>query len=141
MDLEGIRFLDLFSGTGSIAYELISRGAASGMVVDISNSSFKHREKVLKMLDEPRVKNVRADSFRFARNLGDRFDLVFADPPYGLDKLIELPDLILDHGLLKDNGLFVLEHPEEHTFGEHPAFDGHRRYGQVNFSFFKPKAS
>lgn len=137
IDLEGISFLDLFSGTGNISYELISRGAGLGTCVDISAPSFKYRKGVIETMDFEELKSLKMDVFKFMRSSKRKFDLVFADPPYDLSQIPELPDLVFQHALLKADGLFVLEHPEDHTFGGHPHFSEHRRYGRVNFTFFK----
>jgi 16S rRNA (guanine(966)-N(2))-methyltransferase RsmD len=136
-DLEDCYFLDLFAGTGSISYELMSRGAGGGILVDISNGSFRYRAKVLESLPWPSLKNRRADVFQFLRNCEETFDIIFADPPYDLSNLAEIPELIFQYELLKPGGLFILEHPESHTFGKAPHFLEHRKYGTVNFSFFQ----
>lgn len=135
-DLSDIQFLDLFSGTGNISFELLSRGAASGTCVDISGASKSYRQAIISQLNIETLQNVKADVFKFIPRCKGEFDLVFADPPYDMIQLAELPSLIFDNKLLVENGLLVLEHPEEHTFGQHPHFSEHRRYGRVNFSFF-----
>ena len=68
-----------------------------------------------------------------------KFDVIFADPPYDLQQLPLLPDLIFKHDLLKPEGLFILEHSAKNNFENHPNFLEHRHYGNVNFSFFKMK--
>lgn len=141
IDLDGCRFLDLFAGTGGISYELMSRGAEGGIMVDLSNGSFRYREKVLDSLPWPSLKNRRADVFQYIKNCEETFDLIFADPPYDMSNLVELPDLIFQYGLLKPAGLFILEHPESHTFGKAPYFLEHRKYGAVHFSFFQNESS
>ena len=67
----------------------------------------------------------------------EKFDLVFADPPYALEKLPEIPDLIFSRNLLADGGLFVFEHGKQNDFSGHPQFVEHRSYGSVNFSIFR----
>lgn len=84
-----------------------------------------------------KLKNMKGDSFKFLQRCSERFDLIFADPPYDLDKIPLIPDLVFQNDLLKADGLLVLEHPEDHTFGKHPHFLEHRKYGRVNFTFFK----
>ena len=61
----------------------------------------------------------------------------FADPPYELAGLETLPDLIFENNLLKEDGLFVLEHGKKNSFEEHPHFVERRVYGSVNFTIFK----
>ena len=82
---------------------------------------------------------MKTDVFKFIDTCRTQFDMIFADPPYELDKLAEIPDLIFNHKLLKTDGLFVLEHSAKHSFQNHPNFVDHRNYGNVNFSFFDNK--
>lgn len=135
-DLNDIEFLELFSGTGSISFELMSRNAKGGTCVDLSSASQEYRNRIIDQLGIEGIRNMRSDVFKYLGRCSSQFDLIFADPPYGLQRLTDLPDLIFDHELLREGGVFVLEHPEEHTFGQHPKFTEHRRYGRVNFTFF-----
>ena len=135
-DLNDIEFLDLFSGTGSISFELMSRNAKEGTCVDLSSASQEYRNRIIDQLGIEGIRNMKSDVFKYLGRCSSQFDLIYADPPYGHERLIDLPDLIFDHDLLREGGVFVLEHPEEHTFGQHPKFTEHRRYGRVNFTFF-----
>jgi 16S rRNA (guanine966-N2)-methyltransferase len=67
-----------------------------------------------------------------------KYDIVFADPPYELSWLKELPDIVTKAGVIKEDGFFILEHPRDLSFSGHALFFEHRNYGGVNFSFFKP---
>ena len=78
---------------------------------------------------------------RFIGRCRERFDLVFADPPYTLSELGELPDRVLGGTLVADGGLFVLEHGKGYDFSDRPDFIEHRAYGSVNFSFFRKAAT
>ena len=82
-------------------------------------------------------RGVRGEAFRFLKSCKQQYDLVFADPPYALKELATLPDIIFERQLLKENGIFVLEHGKDHDFSEHPHFVEHRQYGSVNFSLFQ----
>lgn len=115
----------------------MSRGAKSGVMVDISPGSQKYRVKVLEQIDWESLHSIRTDVFKYMKTTADRFDLIFADPPYDLPELMGIPDLVFQHGLLKPGGIFIIEHPERTTFGKHPHFEEHRKYGAVNFTFFK----
>ena len=86
------------------------------------------------------LKAVRADAFRFIQLPGPAYNLVFADPPYEMEKIDALPDVILNSPLLEENGWFVLEHSRNYDFSQHPMFSEHRNYGNVNFSFFRKSA-
>jgi 16S rRNA (guanine(966)-N(2))-methyltransferase RsmD len=136
LDFEDIDALDLFSGTGSIAFEIASRGASEVVAVEKEPAHFAFIVKVKKTLNDNAVKPVRTDALRFIATARRRFDFIFADPPYALRELPEIPDRIFSANLLTDNGLFVLEHPKQYDFSAHPYFLQHREYGSVNFSFF-----
>lgn len=141
LDFEGLDTLDLFSGTGSITAELVSRGCRQVIAVEQRREHALFIRSVAKTLgEEKRMKVLQADVFRYlasATKAGQaRFDFIFADPPYKIKELGELPRLILDAGLLKEDGLLVVEHPGTYDFSELPEFVEHREYGSVNFSFF-----
>lgn len=134
--------LDLFAGTGSITLELLSRGCShvTAVELDAQHISFIHR--FLHTLGaESDVTVLRADVLRFLRKVPGTYDFIFADPPYALPELSQLPDLIFNPStLLSSGGLFVLEHGKVHDFSTHPYFVDHRSYGSVNFSFFRRDA-
>lgn len=136
VDLEGATALDLFSGTGSISLELVSRGCAR--VVSVEQDRDHHRFIVdcLKKLGTTTCLPLRADVFRFIKSCHQQFDFIFADPPYALRELSQLPDLVLGNGLLAPDGVFVLEHGKDYDFSAHQHFAEHRQYGSVNFSLF-----
>ena len=126
MDLEDISALDLFSGTGSISYEFASRGARE--IVSIEQN-YKHYMF---------IKIYKTDVFIACKKLkGRKFDLIFADPPYKLDKIDDIPAAIFDNELLAENGIAIIEHPANTDFSSHPRFSEHRQYGSVNFSLFR----
>ena len=139
VDYEECTVLDLFAGTGAVSFEFVSRGAKAVTAIDINAQCTEFiKQSALKM----NVRNlhvVRADVFDLLKRANQRFDIVFADSPYALEELPLLPDLVFDKGLLTDDGIFVLEHPREYQFEEHPHFWQHRAYGKVNFTFFANK--
>lgn len=150
MDLEGCRALDLFSGTGSISFELLSRGAAHVVSVEMGHTQQQFIQKVAAQLNVPRNRHqlIRGDVFRYlnappAMSVGASapsaapFDLIFADPPYDLAELDKLPDLVLQPGWLAPEGIFILEHGKASDFSSHPLFQELRTYGAVHFSFFQ----
>lgn len=134
---EGVEALDLFAGTGSIGLELVSRGCARVVSVEMDRDHYAFICRVMRELKADRWLPVRADVFRFIQKAHGTFDLIFADPPYELKGLETLPDLILGGTLLRPGGLFVLEHGKRNDFTAHPAFVEQRTYGSVNFSFFR----
>lgn len=129
--------LDLFSGTGSITLELLSRGCSRVVSVEADALHYSFIRGFIDKLQDLNAFPVRADVFRFLSKCHEQFDFIFADPPYALPQLEQLPDIILSHQLLREDGLFVLEHGKKQDFSNHPRFVDHRAYGSVNFSFFK----
>ncbi len=148
IDFEGATALDLFSGTGSISLELLSRGCSTVISVELDRDHHRFIQDCLKKLKggregtEPETRQescipIRGDVFRFLKSCKQQFDFIFADPPYALKELPTIPDLIFEKALLKDDGIFVFEHGKDHDFSQHPHFIEHRSYGSVNFSLFK----
>ena len=134
---EGIDMLDLFAGTGSIGFEFISRDCKS--VISIEQNE-RHSAFIRKVCTELKITNlslIKTDVFKFIETCHSQFDMIFADPPYELEQLAQIPDLIFAKKLLKEDGLFVLEHSSKNNFDQHPHFVEHRNYGNVNFSFFE----
>ena len=131
--------LDLFAGTGSISLEFVSRGCDRVISVEREPSHHTHIYKIKEQLKEENWIPLRADVFRYIEKCHDTFDLIFADPPYALTRLAELPDLILNKGMLAEEGMLILEHGKDHSFNDHPCFVQERIYGSVHFSFFQTK--
>ena len=137
IDLEGAVALDLFSGTGSITLELLSRGCAHVTSIELDRDHHRFICDCLKKLNTEDCLPLRADTFRFIKSCRQQFDFIFADPPYALKELPQIPDLIFERQLLKEGGLFVFEHGKDNDFSQHPHFMEHRQYGSVYFSIFK----
>lgn len=133
---DGPTALDLFSGTGSITLELVSRGCSRVISVELDARHHRLIKQFLDKLQETAALPVRGDVFQYVSKCREQFDFIFSDPPYTLSQIPELPDIILDRGLLKEGGLLVLEHGKQNDFSQHPRFVEHRSYGSVNFSFF-----
>ena len=136
VDLDGATALDLFSGTGSITLELLSRGCQQVVSIELDRDHHRFICDCIKKLDANAIP-LRADVFRYLKSCHTQFDLIFADPPYALKELATLPDLIFDKSLLAPDGLFILEHGKDYDFSQHPHFVEHRSYCSVNFSLFK----
>lgn len=129
--------LDLFAGTGSITLELLSRGCTRVVSIEKDPLHCRFIQGFLDKLQETNATVVRGDVFKYISTCRDRFDIIFADPPYILKEIPELPDMILARQMLAPEGLLVVEHGKDHDFANHPRFIGHRAYGSVNFSFFR----
>lgn len=139
IDFEDLKALDLFAGTGAISFELLSRGANPIISVEKHGIQYGFIRKVAEELKTEDIIAIKGDVFKFISSSKEKFDFIFADPPYDLPNLAEIPELIFKAGLLKDDGLFVLEHSSKNDFSEMPEFDELRTYGSVNFSFFTLK--
>lgn len=134
-DLDNIEVLDLFSGTGNMSYEFVSRNAKKVTAVDANFHCFQFQKKIKTELVMENFFPFKGDVFRAVKSIGSQFDIVFADPPYQLKNLTDIPDLIFENNLVKEGGILIVEHGKDTTF-EHKNLIEHRQYGGVNFSFF-----
>ena len=137
LDFEGTTALDLFSGTGSITLELLSRGCEHVISVELDRDHYRFIQQCLQKLGTGGCVALRGDVFRFIKSCKQQFDFIFADPPYALKELPTIPSLIFEKGLLKDDGIFLFEHGKDNDFSNDPHFVEHRSYGSVNFSIFR----
>ena len=137
IDFTNKTVLDLFSGTGSIGLEFISRGCKEAAFVE---KDFGHHKFILETIKSLNIENswvVKSDAFSFLFKYQGKFDIVFADPPFDLPQLNLVPEAVFNGNVLNENGIFILEHSKEHNFSKHSNFTESRSYGKVNFSFFK----
>lgn len=137
IDFETASVLDLFSGTGSISFEFASRGAETIHSVERDARNVTGIRKGTEKLGIENIRVIHIDVKAYLRTCNYKYDIVFADPPYDLDWLKDLPDLIIESAIMKTEGFFILEHPKRLNFSSHPGFFEHRNYGNVNFSFFR----
>ncbi|MDE6061755.1 MAG: RsmD family RNA methyltransferase [Duncaniella sp.] len=137
VDIEGLKCLDLFAGTGAVSFELLSRGATSVTSVEKSPTQARFIEKVKHELDDRNLHLLRTDALRFIRDSSSTFDFVFADPPYDLEGFADIPEMVLNSNLLHPGSIFIIEHSKKHDFSNLPHFAQHRAYGSVNFSIFE----
>ncbi len=137
VDFEDITVIDLFSGTGSISYEFASRGAKEIHLVEIDMKHISGIKRIIKDIGFENIRCIHIDVRSFLKTCKAKYDVVFADPPYDLPWLKEIPALILGSGILKKEGFLVLEHPRNMSFTGQKGFFEHRNYGSVNFSFFR----
>jgi len=137
IDFEDAVALDLFSGTGSISLELLSRGCSSVVSVEADRDHFNFIRQCLRKLGNESCITIRGDVFRFMKSCRRQFDFIFADPPYALPELPRIPSLVFEYGLLKEDGVFVFEHGKHNDFSDNLHFMERRVYGSVNFSVFR----
>ncbi|MCW3080177.1 RsmD family RNA methyltransferase [Segetibacter sp.] len=136
IDLEGIKTLDLFGGTGSISYELASRGAGDLTIIEKDAAMHDFIKKNLEMLKVENHKVLRLDVFSYLSTCNEQFDFIFAGPPYSLGTIDELPKIIVDKKLIAPGGFFVLEHTPRNDYEKSAGFSFQRNYGSTIFSFF-----
>ncbi|OIO99677.1 MAG: 16S rRNA (guanine(966)-N(2))-methyltransferase RsmD [Bacteroidetes bacterium CG2_30_33_31] len=130
--------LDLFAGTGNISYELASRGCISVTSVEIDFKCVKFIKEASELL-KANIKVVQANVFSFLNTYKSKSDLIFADPPYSLENIEEIPDYIFRNELLNEEGILIVEHSANTNFAHHHYFMESRRYSKVHFSFFQIK--
>ena len=136
VDFEELKVLDLFSGTGSVGFEFISRGCEYVEMLEKNYTHFQHLQKIKHELGIENLRIIKGDFFNFIKKSNDPFDLVFADPPFDLADFESIPGLVLNSRLLKKEGIFILEHSKNYNFSNIDGFEEQRNYGGVNFSFF-----
>jgi len=134
--IEEVEVLDLFSGTGNMAYEFASRGAKSVIAVDKDYRCVSYIRKTVAVLKLDVIKPIKMDALQFVERNHSTYDIIFADPPYQMENIDMLPDLVLGKDLLKEDGWFILEHSSENDFSEHPDLFQVRHYGRTILSIF-----
>ncbi|MBL0133885.1 MAG: RsmD family RNA methyltransferase [Chitinophagaceae bacterium] len=139
LDIEGMKTLDLFGGTGSISYELASRGASSLTIVEKDTAMHAFIKNTAAALKIENFNVVKMDVFKFMEQCTDSFDFIFAGPPYALETIDQLPVKVFERKLLNPGGWFVLEHTPRNQYTTHPNFASARSYGTTIFSIFVVK--
>jgi 16S rRNA (guanine966-N2)-methyltransferase len=132
---DDLRVLDLFAGTGNIAYEFASRGAGEITCIDQNKGCVRF---IGEMADDlgANIQPVQLDAWLFVQKTTTSYDIVFADPPYDWDKHEALAEAIIQKGFLKEGGEAIIEHSADTDLSHLPGFFEHRKYGHVHFSFF-----
>lgn len=136
VDFADLEVLDLFAGTGNISYEFCSRGSESVTAIDIDKKCARFIQQTAQKLDFKNLYIIQSDYRSFLNRTVKKWDLIFADPPYNMEKIDNIPGLIFENQLLKQNGILVIEHSQNIDFSGFDGFVEHRIYGKVNFSFF-----
>lgn len=139
VDITSLKTLDLFGGTGSISFELMSRGARHGTIVEKDPVMFDFILRTARDLKLENFHPVKMDVFRFIAQCTEQFDLIFAGPPYALPNIDELPPRIIERNMLAKNGWFILEHTPKNNYEGAPLFVTSRNYGTTIFSIFVNK--
>ena len=137
IEFEGIKVLDLFSGTGNISLEFASRGAAEVVSIDRSIQCINYLKDTARQHKLTQIKTFKADVLKYLQLETEQYDLIFADPPYDMNQIPELPKIIFEKNLLLPGGLLIVEHQSLQNLSNHPAFIEQRKYGHSSFSFFQ----
>ncbi len=132
---DGITVLDLFAGTGNISLEFASREAVSVTAIDNFQPCVDFIKKMASRLNYTNLTAIKADAFQYLERLRQPVDIIFADPPYDMEGIERIPELVFSRQLLKPDGWLILEHSRAHDFSAHPNFYQHRNYGKLNFTF------
>ena len=136
IEFDDIRVLDLFSGTGNISMEFASRGAAQVISVDRSVQCVHYLKDTARQHGLTNIKTFKDDVFKYLQLETDQYDLIFADPPYDMNQIPEIPKIVFEKNLLLPGGLLIVEHQSMQNLSNHPAFSEQRKYGHSSFSFF-----
>ncbi|HYM94117.1 MAG TPA: RsmD family RNA methyltransferase [Chitinophagaceae bacterium] len=136
LDISSLKTLDLFGGTGSISYELASRGAKDITAVEKDNTMYEFIKKTAAELKLKNFKVIKTDVFKFIRQCDEKFNLIFAGPPYALTNIDELPQLIFEKQLLNPKRWFILEHTPRNEYRDFSFYKTERNYGTTIFSIF-----
>lgn len=135
-DLENITAIDLFSGTGNMAYEFASRGAMHVVSVDLNFNCYNFIKQTKSKLGLGQMEVVKADVFKYLQKCETTFDIIFADAPYDLPRIPEIANIVFDKNLLNPGGWLIVEHGSELDLSKHPRIKEMRKYGQSTFSIF-----
>jgi 16S rRNA (guanine966-N2)-methyltransferase len=137
IEFEGIKVLDLFSGTGNISLEFASRGASEIVSIDRSIHCINYLKDTARQHKLSQIKTFKADVLKYLQLETEKYDLIFADPPYDMNQIPELPKIIFEKDLLLPGGLLIVEHQSLQNLSNHAAFTEFRKYGHSSFSFFE----
>ena len=132
-----LKVIDLFSGTGNIAYEFASRGAQEIISVDGHFECVKFINKIAAELDFP-IRTVKSDVFKYLNSTGETANIIFADPPYDFDQdsLKQIVETVFSRNLLEEGGSLIIEHSKRMDLSSLKNFSVARKYGNSVFSFF-----
>jgi len=140
IEFEGIEVLDLFSGTGNISLEFASRGAEKVTSIDRSVHCVNYLKDTARQHGLENIKTYKADVFKYLQLESVQYDVIFADPPYDLNQIPEIPKIVFEKNILKPDGLLIIEHQSMQNLSQHSKFVEQRKYGHSSFSFFRNSA-
>ena len=141
-DFSELKVLDLFAGTGNISFEFASRGSSNITSVDQDLGCVKFIKQVAAEFDFP-IAAIKSEVFKFIEKNHSTYDVIFADPPYGLDQATfeKIVSAVFKQNLLGSEGMMVIEHSKYTKLDQMPHFSFQKSYGGSIFSFFALEAS
>jgi len=137
--LEGIRVLDLFAGTGNMSLEFLSRGAVEVVSVEQDRKLFAFIQRTIAELGEHGWRVVKDDVFKFLNGHRSKYDIIFADPPFHMEGIERIPNVVLQNAILAPDGALIIEHHEKTDLSAEAGYVQNRKYGQIVFSIFGGK--
>jgi 16S rRNA (guanine966-N2)-methyltransferase len=137
-NFDGLKVLDLFSGTGNISYEFASRGSDNITSVDGDMGCVKFIKQTAAEFDF-NIAAIKSDIFKFIEKCNTAYDIIFADPPYALDQKTfdKIVISIFEKNLLNPDGMMVIEHSKYTKLDHLENFSFKKSYGGSIFSFFE----
>ncbi|NUN68908.1 MAG: 16S rRNA (guanine(966)-N(2))-methyltransferase RsmD [Bacteroidetes bacterium] len=138
------RVLDLYAGSGSVGIEALSRGARNCIFVEKSRTALTFLKKNIETIGAGSDANVvYGDVDAFIASTRTQYTVVFADPPYALEALKDIPDTIFAKGIVADDGYLVIEHPARYEFAKNGLWEVvvEKTYGNTAVSFFQHRRS
>ncbi|UUC44515.1 16S rRNA (guanine(966)-N(2))-methyltransferase RsmD [Flavobacterium cerinum] len=133
-----LRVLDLFAGTGNISYEFASRGSGPITSVDGDFGCVTFIKKTAREFDFD-ITAIKSDVYKFLEKSKASYDIIFADPPYGMEQkdFERIVNLVFENELLEEDGMMIIEH-SKHTPIDHMVnFSFAKHYGGSVFTFFE----
>ena len=140
--LENLRILDLCAGSGNISFEFLSREAGTVVAVDKNINCYKHIKTMSHKYEcEKEITVIKSDIIKYLKQTNEKFDLIFADPPYAYELHEEIVAIVFERELLNEGGVLIIEHSKQTSLKNRTHFDFERTYGGVHFSFFQKNDS
>ena len=136
-DFESCTILDLFSGTGNLTFEFASRNAEKILAIDMDYGCVNWVKSTTKKYGFNQIEVRKGDVFKLLNQMTGSYDIIFADPPYNMPNIPQIPVLVAAQKLLKPDGLLVVEHQSNMKLNSQPGYTETRKYGNSSFSFFE----
>jgi 16S rRNA (guanine(966)-N(2))-methyltransferase RsmD len=137
-NFDGLKILDLFAGTGNISFEFASRGCTPITSVDADFGCVKFIKQIASEYDF-NIAATKSDVFTFLERNNTTYDIIFADPPYGLDQKTfeKVVTTVFEKNLLQEDGMMIIEHSKYTKMDHLSNFSFQKSYGGSFFSFFE----